>query len=306
MIPSRGTCHGVFLLSCSASWTSFGSFESWVEATRLLPTYLAGALDLLRIAHRLSDLGLVTMTGGRVVLGQELMHVPGDLTEERLLYIAKILLERDPPEWLSGVFDGEQVASEFIPLIDSGKLAWLGDALEPLLMQSRNSIGEDSGFREWLGSVGEAFVVQAEKASGNAVRHVSRISDSFGYDVESEGRLTRRLEVKTSLYGRDNRFYLSRNEARVAGRFQEEWCVVQVVLQDRVSQSRSVSRADVILVRVAHAPSVLQVLPIDTDGARWTESAEVRTEALMWEMYEPADGVPDSWSVVGFAFEGPP
>ena len=305
MIPSRGTCHGVFLLASSASWADFSSIATWVDDTRRLPTYLAGALDLWRIAQWLIDLGLVTIAGGRVVLGQELRSVLGDLTEDRLLMIARMLLQKSPPDWLSGAFDGEQVASEFIPLFESQQLAWMGDALEPLLVHVRNGLVEDLGFRKWLGDVGEAFVVQAERASGNVVRHVSLVSDTYGYDVESQGRETRRIEVKTSLSGRDNRFFLSKNEARVASRYQSDWYIVHVVLENRVRQSAVVSRADVVSVRVARSDAVVRVLPLDTAGARWTESAEVRTEALTWEAYTPAENVSDSWSVVGVSFEAP-
>ena len=90
-----------------------------------------------------------------------------------------------------------------------------------------------------LGAQGELAVIKMLQATVNPdlqskIRHVSLVSDHFGYDIEAPSRFEERgqlaLEVKTTSRPGDTlRFFLSRNEYRAGFRI-DNWNLVFVQL----------------------------------------------------------------------------
>ena len=89
----------------------------------------------------------------------------------------------------------------------------------------------DDAQRKLIGAAGEDAVVAAlERAETLAVRHVSKESDAFGYDIEAvAGRHHFHLEVKSTTRHNRVRFYLSRNEFETMRR-DPHWILVIVRL----------------------------------------------------------------------------
>jgi hypothetical protein len=86
-----------------------------------------------------------------------------------------------------------------------------------------------------LGTAGEAFVAEFEqyrlhsagaKRLSERVEHMSRTrGDGLGYDVlsfETDGR-ERFIEVKTTAFGKETPFFISRNEVEFSGAFAEQF-----------------------------------------------------------------------------------
>ena len=119
------------------------------------------------------------------------------------------------------------------PTSGSGEPAWLGRETSPprptvdyLRREARNGK---------LGRAGEQFVVRFEEARLAAageerraaeIEHVSETrGDHLGFDVlsfEPDGR-ERLIEVKTTAFGRDTPFYLSRNQLEVSRRERDRY-----------------------------------------------------------------------------------
>lgn len=299
MLPTRGACHGVFLLVHSARSVARSSVEDWIGYARTMPTVMAAALDLDGLGNSLFRSGLVRMRGGRVWLHPELAQVGDAATEEVLMRIAGLLLRWERPPWSHAALAGGELSLEFIPSADLDALQWLGEDLEPLLVNLQGAPQVDDGFKQWLGQVGESLVVAWERRSGAFVRHVSRISDCFGYDVESTAHLRRRLEVKTSVVGSEHRVYLTRNEANKAKRHRSEWFLIQVVLKPEALTAPRLTRDHVEYVRQLAGSFVIEVLPVESVRCRWLEAVELNVDGLGWVPYLPSVPVPEDWAAVG-------
>lgn len=104
------------------------------------------------------------------------------------------------------------------------------EAREPATRQPAFSINylEREGRNRSLGEAGEEFVMNFERARligagkqtlADRIEHTSRVQgDGAGYDIlsfEPSGR-ERLIEVKTTKYGRETPFFLSRNEVAVS------------------------------------------------------------------------------------------
>lgn len=299
MVPTRGACHGVFLLVHSARSGARRSVEEWVGFARTMPTVMAAALDLAGLSAALLESGLASFGEGRVALHPHLSALGDAATDEVLAQVAVILLRAAQPPWLHAAMSGGEFRPEFVPSVDLGALEWLGADLESLIREARQVSSEDDQFLTWLGSVGESLVVALERQSGSAVRHVSLISDHFGYDVEVTAPIRKRIEVKTTVLGRHHRFFLSRNEANKAAEYKDEWMVVRVVLKPEALVASVISASHVELVQQLNASSLVAALPKDSAQCQWIEAAEVLVDGFSWSPYPPAASLPASWSVAG-------
>lgn len=104
------------------------------------------------------------------------------------------------------------------------------EAREPALRRPASSVNylEREGRNRSLGEAGEEFVMNFERARligagkqtlADRIEHTSRVrGDGAGFDIlsfEPSGR-ERLIEVKTTKYGRETPFFLSRNEVAVS------------------------------------------------------------------------------------------
>ncbi|WP_442942628.1 protein NO VEIN domain-containing protein [Nonomuraea sp. LP-02] len=156
-----------------------------------------------------------------------------------------------------------------------------------LASAEERSLGVGSGAtgldaRAELGELGETFVVERcadELASlgrtdlASKVLQVSKISDSFGYDVSAPtiSRESRLLEVKTqrSRGGSTFRLFISRNEVEV-GRIESAWALVCCEVTD----------SEVSIVGWCRCQALMPYLPEDRNG-RWTEALVVLPKSVL-------------------------
>jgi hypothetical protein len=260
---------------------------------------MAAAINLDAVAHGMCECGLASVDGGRVVLHQRLAALDAAATDEVLRTIASLLLEVGGPAWLHASMATGRFCPELAPSADLNALGWLGEDLEPLLAGVKRQDEQDDAFRTWLGSVGESLIVATERHMGALVRHVSLISDHFGYDVESVRGSRHRLEVKTSVVGTEHRLFLTRNEITSAGRYAGEWFLVQVILKPEALTAASLTRDLVHSIRQLTGSSVIEVLPRDSEHCRWVETVELATPNLNWTPYLSDRGMPELWQFGG-------
>lgn len=196
----------------------------------------------LQYGHRLLErAGLVEITPLNHMPTPELHEIcrlPDDVAAELLL---QELLLREPPLWLYAAVVDDEVRWENVPEADQNALAQLlADAArrEAILLTLGRTL--DAALLAERGSMGEEFVVQLCQEHlqrrdrpdlAGSVSRVSLRSDQLGYDVTSPDTTGRRhrMEVKTTGKASTGRveFFLSRNEATVAGR-DPAWSLVAV------------------------------------------------------------------------------
>ena len=109
----------------------------------------------------------------------------------------------------------------------------------PLAMIGRDYLAEESRNRS-LGNAGEEFAVRYERARlihagrENLADRVEQVSitqgDHLGFDVRyyEVGGLDRLIEVKTTGYGKEVPFYLTRNELRVSREHRDEYHLYRI------------------------------------------------------------------------------
>lgn len=295
MLPTRGTCHGVFLLTHSARTGPRRSVEEWIAFARSMPTVMAVAVDLDNLASALCASGLASLHNGAIVIAPALAALEPVASDDVLMAIAGILLSATPPAWLHASVRTNGFFPEYVPTTELNSLKWLGDSLEPILSGAKHDDEADDAFRSWLGSLGESLILSTERHAGADARQVSLISDHFGYDVDSQRPRRYRLEIKTSVVGSERRFFITRNEVNTAKKNPKEWFLVQVILKPEAVTAQRVTRDHVHLVRQLDGGSLVRSVPLDSAHSRWIDSAEVSTEHLSWVPYELGANLPPQW-----------
>ena len=283
-LPSRGRCHAAFLLAYSARVRNCRDLNAWIAAALDKPTQMAASLDLIGTAHLLIDAGLARVDAKVLILGglAKLDQV-ADLTTFK--GIAQILLVCRPPDWLrSAVIDG-CLAPEYIPEGDLKVIKWLGDELEAIVVSAHKKLygAADEELLKLIGDAGELAVMSALRRLGHNPRHVSLVSDHFGYDIELDvgGRL-HGLEVKTAVAKTAQRIVLSRNEFEVARRMGAQWTLIQVTFSSRILARRCATADDIVQFRELFSHLFFEMAPNDREEFRWIESAEFRPPDLAW------------------------
>lgn len=248
------------------------------------PTQQAASLDLSGMATILLDSGLAKLDG-RVVAGRELARLDRVADPTTLKGIARLLLAYRPPSWLRSVVIEGKLVQEFIPKNDLEAIAWLGDDLEPIIVAVHNKLygASDEHFRKALGDAGELAIMSAYRGRGDRPRHVSLVSDRFGYDIEL-GTLAQMhgVEVKSAVAATAGRIMLSRNEYEVAQRMGSRWKVAQVIFSSKVVATRSATKADVEAIRELSSEALSSLAPSEDKGFRWIEAAEFRPSPHVW------------------------
>lgn len=152
----------------------------------------------------------------------------------------------------------------------------------------------DDALRKLVGDIGEEHVVTEARRElwdagherlARAVRHVSRVSDAYGYDVAAPrvNGPDRLLEVKTTTQVIDTgaSIFISRHEAEVGSR-NPSWALVVCEVQDiALRQARTVGWLPY--------RDIEPHLPHDADSGRW-ESASLRLP-----LDSVSDGIPSAF-----------
>ncbi len=123
----------------------------------------------------------------------------------------------------------------------------------------------DDAHRKLIGAAGEeALVAILERAETLHVRHVSKESDAYGYDIEARaGNAHFHLEVKSTTRRNRIRFYLSRNEFETMRR-DPHWILVVVRLDDRMQ---------ILSLATVNNSWISNAVPTDRDAStRWESS----------------------------------
>lgn len=301
MIATKGLCHSVFLLVYSSTTHSRASIREWVQATTQLPTLMATSLAVEEAAEKLMLLGLASDEGGKISVDESLKSAGNSANFATFIAIAKLLLSASPPSWLKVVVSKGVVREELIPTRDLHALDWLQPHRDNILLDiALQQSATSEVVTSWLGSVGEHLIFAYEDYSGYRPIHVSKISDSYGYDIESshpEGTLC--LEIKTALESTSNRFFISKNEVRTAEALGNRWVLVQVILDSRSLTQELLTTANVVSVRALTSEALLRCTPQDRDKGTWIDSAEITLEDSDWQSwsFDP----PAAWSYQGLA-----
>lgn len=170
-------------------------------------------------------------------------------------------------------------------------LSWLGEDLEAILVAVHGQVCEpaDSEIRSKLGLAGELSVLDALRSSGIAPKHVSVISDAFGYDVEVKDNSGKTgFEVKASVKRTAGKFYLSRNEFEVCRRMGDGWVLVEVILSTRVLNQNFVCAHDVEGFRTLSSSKIIELAPSPEDRFLWLETALFTPTDLEWKVSDLA------------------
>ena len=285
ILPSRGRCYAAFLLAYSARLKPASTVESWVDATKGRSTILAAASDIAGTAHILLK-GSLAAVKESVVLDRRLARFSEQADRVSLVSIARLLVSRFPPPWISSsVVDGE-FAPEFIPESDLEQLSWLGSDLERIVLDVYFDIVEttEGDLRSQIGEAGELAVMSALKRVGKNPSRVSLISDSYGYDIEyQDGNWLRRVEVKACMETTSYRVIVSRNEYEKATAFAASWSLVQVCFATTIIVKRRVICSDILYIRELSPQSLMMLSPPSTNDFRWIEAAEFCPAISMWK-----------------------
>jgi hypothetical protein len=304
LIPSRGRCHGVLLLCHSARLGVRRGYTEWIEAARRRPTFMAGALNLDQIARDLVQLGLASLSPERVVVDPALAELSSQADPATLLAIAKVLLSKKPPFWLTFAIQDRRVLREYIPQDALEDLSWIEPNLDEFLISLHLSSAEstlENAFNKWLGDAAELFIFAALNKARAAPIHVSKISDAYGYDIECTGSGTSKIEVKAASRNTQRSFHISRNEFDKSQIYRTEWRLIQVVFKNRAFVDSQLNSSHIHAVRQLDAATLTELVPKDTAFFKWTESALITAPAAIWA---PVDLVLDEDFIVeGFSRE---
>lgn len=283
VLPSRGCCHGVFLLGHAARLKEGRSVADWTQAARERSTFMSRALQLDDIAQEMLNLGLAYCRDG-VRLANSLHGLSDCADNPTFLAIARLLLKTAPPSWIWFAVSDGQVTREYVPASDLDKLAWIGPELDQMLLDVFDSIvtREDDDFRKAMGDAAELMVLAALRRSGANPLHVSRIADSYGYDIECAGQRIDRIEVKAAGPGSKTNFYISRNEFEKCAYFGPEWRLVQVIFSGEAFLADFLDATHVETVRELRHGVLGELVPKDTPSFRWTESAQISPPGDTW------------------------
>ncbi len=297
MFPSRGCCHGVFLLAHAARQRDRPSIEAWVDAARNRATFMSKALDLHRIASGLLKLGLADIKQ-TVVLRHGLDELSTRADTPTLVAIARLLLQLSPPNWLRFVVRDGQVVREYAPTEEIEALSWIGSDLDELLLDVYSVGVPDSALLSAMGEAAELLIVAALSHAGSTPMQVSKLSASYGYDIECLSRPPDRIEVKAASQLSQNRFHISRNEFDKSSQYAKEWRLVQVVFTGAAFVTDRITQSHVAVVRQLKETVLSAVVPRDTAYFRWSESAEITTTIDDW--IESPITLDPAFSVPGF------
>ena len=290
LLPSRGTCHAVFIMGRVLLLRAVESIDEWVETARRQTSFIATASDLGAIANLMIAGGLATCAQSLRPHAKLVPLLSRQADRDTLVLVARLLLHSFAPAWISSVAVGDALATEYIPHGDRDALEWLEPDLANILIDvAREKAAERSAdFRQRLGNAGELTVVEAKQLQGARVTHVALISDSYGYDIEAAsatGKDRELIEVKATLGDRNHCVHITRNERDKAKLYGEQWKLVLVMFEPAAFFKGRAQRSDIIAVKTLPNRELLAMTDRDTDFFRWETSAELCAPDSAWSAY---------------------
>lgn len=245
---------------------------------------MAGALDFDEIILEMIQLGLAVCYPNGIAIDPALERLSTRADQGTFVAIARILLTKSPPLWLSLAVHGRQVFREYIPQVDLENLRWIDPELDQFLV-SVNSSGQgrrDDAYAKRLGDAAEFFVFSALKMAGAAPIHVAKFSDAYGYDIECPGARIDRIEVKAASRNTQGSFYISRNEFDKSVSYGKEWRLIQLTFSNRAFVDDKLNISHVESIQELKFGTLQEITPPDTDAFCWTESALITAPMPKW------------------------
>jgi hypothetical protein len=247
------------------------------------------------------DIGLISTVETSIVVDRKLDDAAGDSPSEAALErIAKILISVAPPPWFKTAIVNDELNMAFVPEQDRNNSSWLGVFFEHMMVGLHSELDPGAEFRAWLGQAGESVVMANEINRGRNAKQVSKISDRFGYDVEStNGKSRYCIEVKTTTPNRSEIFHITKNETRKAATLRDEWKLVQIILRSEallITKERLTSE-DVEEARTLDAVTLLSLTPVDKNTGIWVDSAEITPPPSAWK--SESLNLPKDWQFSG-------
>lgn len=250
---------------------------------------MAGALDFDQIALDMINLGLAISNPDQIIIEPALAELSKQADRTTLVAIARILLLREPPFWLTLAVQDQQVFREYIPQRDLEDLCWIDPALDHFLLSVHSLTrehGQEDAFSKRLGDAAELFIFAALKKFGVAPIHVAKFSDAYGYDIECPGSHVDRVEVKAASRNTQGSFHISRNEFDKSVLHGKEWRLIQVTFTNRAFIDDQLDASHVESIRELKSGVLQEVIPADTDAFRWIESALITVTTANWKSVE--------------------
>ncbi|MBB1018113.1 DUF3883 domain-containing protein [Dietzia sp. DQ11-71] len=282
MLPSHGTCFSIFNLANSIRYSPAAGIKDWISAAESRSSFLAGALDHLPAAEFLISAGLVKQSDGIRPTGR-LRGLSEKADATTLIAIAAMLLRSRPPAWLHSACAGSNLQYELIPSPDLRALSWLEPYLPEVLLGAARALKlESTSVRSRLGYLGELVVMDCLKRQSARPVHLSRVSDHFGFDIESRPPFEGKWEVKACLSTTAGAFHLSRNEFEKSQQMLDKWRLVQVEFSPTVLKASCVCSDHVVGINELSARQLAGSVVPDTPEFSWEESAKVRPPAQTW------------------------
>lgn len=292
MIPSRGCCHGIFLLCHSARLGNRLTIEDWVESARSRPTFMANALNLEGIANALLELGFASTSSKGINIHSGLSSLSERANHETFLAIARLLIVKAPPFWLSLAVQEKNLHREYIPKEDFDDLEWIEPGLEKFLLgiYENSETGNNDAYLKQLGDAAEVLIFSGLQYIGLKPVHVARFSDAFGYDIEYSNSIgeTMRLEIKAASLKTRGNFYLSRNEFDKSKLYGKEWRLIQITFSNSAFFADEISCVHVESIRELEAGALHEIVPADSENFRWDESAFISPGIEKWKTLQLA------------------
>lgn len=259
--------------------------NEWAESARSRPTFMAGALDFPTIAREMMDVGLASYHSSGIVVAGGLAELAIRADHATFVGIARILLSKSPPFWLSLVVVNGRVLREYIPRPDLEALLWIDPDLDHFLLSihaATERVGQDA-YAKRLGDAAEFFIYAALKLAGKTPLHVAKISDAYGYDIEYQSTRTERVEVKAASSNTQGGFHLSRNEYDKSLIYGREWRLVQLTFSNRAFVDSTLNSSHVESIRELKFGALDAFIPKDTDNFRWSESSQINAPDAYWQ-----------------------
>jgi hypothetical protein len=243
---------------------------------------MSRALQLEDMAKGLLKHGLARMEG-HICLAERLTGFSLQADKPTLIAIARLLFQASPPSWLRFVVRDGHVAREYMPTEDLENLAWIEPELDQMLLDTYGIVSaRDDLFLKAMGDAAELFVLAALARKGANPLHVSKLSDSYGYDIECSGATANRIEVKAASHVSQSKFHITRNEFEKSSHYGREWRLLQVVFANAAFVSEFLNSSHIAIVRELRYGILQDLVPVDTPAFKWTESALITTRPEVW------------------------
>ncbi|MBB5807299.1 hypothetical protein F4560_007067 [Saccharothrix ecbatanensis] len=285
MLPRHGFAFGVFLLARAARVKRRREVDEWIDAARAPRSFLSAEVDLAKPVDVLFKLRLAWSAGGGIVVESRLLSLSESADRATLHGIARLLLAADPPLWLRVAVTSAGVAREYIPEEDLVALSWLEPDLDAVLLGARADLTSpfQEPLRKAIGDAAELFVLAALVRAGARPVHVARISDKYGYDIEAQVPVIRRIEVKAAGTTTRGAFHLTRNEFDRSRYHGKEWELIQVVFASSAMLADQLDASHIEDVLKLTHDTLSALIPPDSANFTWNESALIKPPPAAWQ-----------------------